>query len=118
MVRNSFRARLIVGAVLWISVGLLLSGLVLSQLFEELVVRQVDHDLTDHAEELRSLLERRPDGTLAAPRALSDPRFAVPGFRALLAGRRWQRPGLALAFRCRTTRCPSMPPTWIGRRSW
>lgn len=77
MLRNSFRARLIVGAVLWISVGLLLSGLVLSKLFEELVVRQVDHDLTDHSEELRGLVERRPDGTLAVPRPLSDPRFAA-----------------------------------------
>lgn len=77
MLRNSFRARLIVGAVLWISVGLLLSGLVLSRLFEELVVRQVDHDLTDHSEELRGLVERRPDGTLAVPRPLSDPRFAA-----------------------------------------
>ena len=79
MLRNSFRARLIVGAVLWISIGLLMSGFVLSRLFDELVVRQFDHDLTDHAEELRSLLERRSDGTLAIPRSLSDPRFAVPG---------------------------------------
>jgi signal transduction histidine kinase len=88
MLRNSFRARLIVGAVLWISIGLLLSGLVLSRLFEELVIRQVDHDLTDHAEELRGLLERSPDGTLAVPRSLSDPRFAVPG-----SGLYWQVEG-------------------------
>lgn len=88
MLRNSFHARLIVGAVLWISVGLLLSGVVLSQLFQELVIRQVDHDLTDHAEELRSLLERSPEGTLAVPRPLSDPRFAVPG-----SGLYWQVEG-------------------------
>lgn len=88
MLRNSFRARLIVGAVLWISVGLLLSGLVLSRLFEELVVHQVDHDLTDHSEELRGLLERRPDGALVVPRPLSDPRFAVPD-----SGLYWQVEG-------------------------
>lgn len=88
MLRNSFRARLIVGAVLWISVGLFLSGVVLSRLFQELVIRQVDHDLTDHAEELRSLLELGPDGTLAVPRPLSDPRFAVPG-----SGLYWQVEG-------------------------
>lgn len=88
MLRNSFRARLIVGAVLWISIGLLMSGFVLSRLFDELVVRQFDHDLTDHAEELRSLLERRSDGTLAIPRSLSDPRFAVPG-----SGLYWQIEG-------------------------
>jgi len=85
MPRNSFRTRLIVGAVLWISVGLLLSGLVLSQLFKELVIRQVDHDLTDHSEELRGTLERRADGSLAVPRPLSDHRFALPG-----SGLYWQ----------------------------
>ena len=78
MLRNSFRARLIVGAVLWISAGLLLSGLVLSQLFEELVVRQVDHDLLDHAEELRMSVARRTDGSIEVARGLSDARFAVP----------------------------------------
>lgn len=78
MLRNSFRARLIVGAVLWISAGLLLSGLVLSQLFEELVVRQVDHDLLDHAEELRMSVGRRTDGSIEVARGLSDARFAVP----------------------------------------
>lgn len=78
MLRNSFRARLIVGAVLWISAGLLLSGLVLSQLFEELVVRQVDHDLLDHAEELRMSVGRRTDGSIEVVRGLSDARFAVP----------------------------------------
>jgi signal transduction histidine kinase len=88
MPRSSFRTRLIIGAVLWISVGLLLSGLVLSRLFEELAIRQVDHDLTDHAEELRGLLERSSDGTLAVPRPLSDPRFAVPG-----SGLYWQLEG-------------------------
>ncbi|WP_428659017.1 sensor histidine kinase [Reyranella sp.] len=76
--RNSFRARLIVGAVLWISAGLLLSGLVLSQLFEELVIRQVDHDLLDHAEELRMSVERRTNGSIEVVRGLSDARFAVP----------------------------------------
>lgn len=64
--------------MLWISAGLLLSGLVLSQLFEDLVVRQVDHDLLDHAEELRMSVERRADGSIEVVRGLSDARFAVP----------------------------------------
>lgn len=78
MFRNSFRARLMLGAAIWISVGLLVSFFVLSHLFREVVTRQVDHDLSDHTEELYALLETDPGGTLGIRRQLSDPRVCCP----------------------------------------
>ena len=77
MFQNSFRARLILGAAVWISVGLLVSGFVLSQLFRDLVTTQVDHDLSDHSEELTTHAAVDPDGHPFVSRKLSDPRFAI-----------------------------------------
>lgn len=85
MLPNSLRARLILGAAIWIPAALVVSGLVLSQLFRDLVVAQVDHDLSDHAEELTSVARLSPDGTSLMPVKLSDPRFALPN-----SGLYWQ----------------------------
>ncbi|HZQ14623.1 MAG TPA: HAMP domain-containing sensor histidine kinase [Pseudolabrys sp.] len=85
MLRNSFHARLILGAAVWISVGLAVSGFMLSAIFRDLVTTQIDHDLSDHAEELGALIAIGSDGRPVVSRKMSDPRFAVAG-----SGLYWQ----------------------------
>lgn len=77
MLRNSFHARLILGAAVWISVGLAVSGFILSAIFRDLVTTQIDHDLSDHAEELSASIAIGSDGGPVVSRKMSDPRFAV-----------------------------------------
>ncbi|MEW6390710.1 MAG: ATP-binding protein [Pseudomonadota bacterium] len=72
---TSFRTRLIVGAAIWIIVGLAVSGFLLSELFKAHVTQQFDDELHGHAAELAALIELTPDGKLVLHRRLSDPRF-------------------------------------------
>lgn len=76
---RSFRARLIVGSVVWIIGGVALSGLALSELFREHVTEQFDGELHGHAEELIALAAVDPTGRPYLHRRLSDPRFLPPG---------------------------------------
>lgn len=78
MLRRNFRARLIIGAALWITLGLCVSGIVVYQILRRVVVSQFEHDLTDHAEELAALLkmDSGPRPTVRHP--LSDTRFLPP----------------------------------------
>ncbi len=76
---KSFRARLIVGSVVWILGGVALSGLALSELFREHVTEQFDGELHGHAEELAALAAVGADGRPFLHRRLSDPRFLPPG---------------------------------------
>ena len=82
---QSFRKRLMLGAVIWISIGVIVSGFVLSSLFRELVALQFDHDLYDHIVELEAALEIDPTGGSLAKRPLSDARFSPA-----LSGVYWQ----------------------------
>ena len=75
MFRQNFRARLIIGAVLWISVGLGISGFVLAAIFRNVIANQFDHDLLDHASELAGLVEIDPQLKPFVHRDVSDPRF-------------------------------------------
>jgi signal transduction histidine kinase len=75
MFRRNFRARLILGAMLWISIGLGISGFVLAALFRNVVAAQFDHDLLDHVEELAGLVEIDPQRAPFLQRHVSDPRF-------------------------------------------
>jgi signal transduction histidine kinase len=75
MFRQNFRTRLVIGAVLWISIGLGTSGLVLADIFRNVVARQFDHDLLDHATELASLVDIGPQLKPIVHRDVSDPRF-------------------------------------------
>lgn len=72
---TSFRMRLIAGAVIWIIVGLTVSGFLLSELFKAHVTQQFDDELHGHAAELAALIGVAPDGKLYLHRRLSDPRF-------------------------------------------
>lgn len=75
MFRQNFRARLIIGAALWISIGMGVSGFVLAAIFRDVVARQFDHDLLDHAEELANLVRIDPQSALFVREDVSDPRF-------------------------------------------
>ena len=75
MFRQNFRARLILGAVLWISIGMAISGFVLAGIFRNVIAIQFDHDLLDHASELAALVEIDPQLKPFVHRDVSDPRF-------------------------------------------
>lgn len=85
MLRNSFRGRLILGALVWISAGIGISGFILSSLFRDMAIVQFDHDLSDHIEELKNVLDIDSQRVLFVHRALSDPRFSPA-----LSGVYWQ----------------------------
>jgi signal transduction histidine kinase len=72
---QNFRARLIIGAALWISIGLGVSGFILRDIFRSVVARQFDNDLLDHATELASLVDVDPQLKPIVHRDVSDPRF-------------------------------------------
>jgi signal transduction histidine kinase len=75
----SFRTRLIVGAVIWITAGLVVSGWVLSELFRAHVTEQFDDELHGHAAELAVLAAVDASGQPYLHRRLSDPRFLPKG---------------------------------------
>ncbi len=78
MFKQSFRAHLIIGAMIWISIGLGFSGFLLAAMLREIVTSQFDHDLSDHAQELVGLVDVDPQQNAFVHRDLSDPRFLPP----------------------------------------
>lgn len=82
---SSFRARLLLGSVIWIAGGVALSGFALSEMFREHVTVQFDAELRGHADELAALVHVSPGGVPYLQRRLSDPRFQPPG-----SGYYWQ----------------------------
>lgn len=85
---NSLRARLLVGAILWIVAGVAVAGFSISALFRAHVTELVNAELIGHLDELERLLVRTPAGQVAMAQRLSDPRFGQPG-----AGFYWQVSG-------------------------
>lgn len=82
---KSFRARLILGSVVWIVAGVAFSGMALAGLFREHVTEQFDGELHGHAEELAALVQLDGQGRAFLQRRLSDPRFQPEG-----SGYYWQ----------------------------
>jgi len=76
---TSFRARLIVGAIIWITAGLAVSGKMLAELFRAHVTEQFDEELHGHAAELAVLAAVDKTGKPYLHRRLSDPRFLPAG---------------------------------------
>ena len=81
----SLRARLLIGALIWITVGVSAAGFFISALFRQHATALVDAEMHGHLEELGSLIDIAPGGAPELYRALSDPRFSEPG-----SGYSWQ----------------------------
>ncbi len=75
---RSLRFRLIVGAAIWVTAAVVLSGFILLQLFQSHVRASYQMMLTTHMEQLAALLQHRADGLLELRGPLSEPRFTKP----------------------------------------
>src|SRR5580765_5909800 len=82
---RSLRARLILGAVIWIAIGVSAAGVFISALFRQHATALVDSEMHGHLEELGTLIDVNSDGTPELYRTLSDPRFSQAG-----SGYSWQ----------------------------
>lgn len=89
----SLKKRLVGAAVLWIAIGLVTAGFVLSAIFRDHVAKQFNDELYVHLDELQRLVHV-VDGQARIVRQLSDPRYDVA-----LSGFYWevQRDGNVLA---------------------
>jgi signal transduction histidine kinase len=72
---KSLRARLIVGAVVWIAIGVSAAGIFISALFRQYTIELVDNELRKDLEELMTLIDVEATGFPHLSRPLSDPRF-------------------------------------------
>jgi signal transduction histidine kinase len=82
---RSLRARLVIGAVIWITVGVSAAGVFISALFSQHATALVDAEMQGHLDELASLIDISPEGRPELYRPLSDPRFSNAG-----SGYSWQ----------------------------
>ena len=78
-VPRSLHARLVIGAIIWIVVGVSAAGIFISALFRQHATALVDAEMRGHLEELGSLIDIDADGTPELYRSLSDPRFSQLG---------------------------------------
>jgi signal transduction histidine kinase len=74
---RSLKGRLIAAATLWIAVGMIAAGFVLSAVFQKHVTEQFYDELFVHLDELQRLAEFSKDGRPHLQRNLSDPRYDV-----------------------------------------
>jgi len=82
---KSLRTRLVIGALIWISIGVSAAGVFISVLFGQHAAALVDSEMMGHVEELASLIDVNPEGAPHLYRPLSDPRFGFAG-----SGYSWQ----------------------------
>lgn len=83
--RQSLRARLLMGTLIWISVALVLTGTVLTVLFKTYATKQFDQELRTYLIQLIANLEVTADGNALVRAQPADPRFNQP-----LSGLYWQ----------------------------
>ena len=82
---RSLRARLILGAFIWITIGVSAAGIFISALFRQHATELTDSEMRGHLEELASLIDVNAQGEPELYRVLSDPRFSQPD-----SGYSWQ----------------------------
>jgi signal transduction histidine kinase len=82
---RSLRARLIIGAAIWIAIGVSAAGIFIAALFRQFANDLMDGELRKHLEELVTLIDVDDEGFPHLYRPLSDPRFAQIG-----SGFSWQ----------------------------
>ena len=90
---RSLRARLVIGAAIWIAVGIYAAGIFISALFRQYATDLVEIELRNHLEELVSLIDVDDEGFPHLHRLPSDPVFSEIG-----SGYSWQvsRSGVSL----------------------
>ncbi len=90
---RSLRARLVIGAVIWIAVGIYAAGIFISALFRQYATDLVEIELRNRLEELVSLIDVDDEGFPHLHRLPSDPVFGEIG-----SGYSWQvsRSGVSL----------------------
>jgi len=82
---RSLRTRLIIGAAIWIGIGVSAAGIFIAALFRQFATEMVDTDLRKHLEELVVLIDVDADGFPHMYRPLSYPIFSQVG-----SGFSWQ----------------------------
>jgi signal transduction histidine kinase len=82
---KSLRARLVIGAAIWVSVGVYAAGIFITELFRQYAINLVDSGLHRDLEELMMLIDVDAGGFPHLPRPLSDPLFGQAG-----SGFSWQ----------------------------
>lgn len=82
---RSLRARLVIGAAIWISIGIYAAGIFITELFREYATSLVDGALRRDLDELMMLIDVDAAGFPHLPRPLSDPLFGQVG-----SGFSWQ----------------------------
>jgi signal transduction histidine kinase len=82
---KSIRARLVIGAAIWICIGVYAAGIFITELFRQYATSLVDSDLRRDLEELMTLIDVDAVGFPHLPRPLSDPLFGEVG-----SGFSWQ----------------------------
>jgi signal transduction histidine kinase len=90
---SSLRARLIIGAIIGITIGVSAAGIFISALFLQQATELVDGEMRGHLDELASIVDVDARGEPELYRPLSDPRFSQVG-----SGLSWQvsRDGISL----------------------
>lgn len=83
--RQSLRARLLLGTVLWISIALIITGTVLTVLFKTHATKQFDQELRTYLIQLVANLDVSTDGKAFLKTQPAEPRFNQP-----LSGLYWQ----------------------------
>lgn len=74
---GSLKSRLITVSTLWIALGIVAAGFVLSAVFRHHVTQQFYDELYVHLDELQRLAEFKDDSKALLQRNLSDPRYEV-----------------------------------------
>ncbi|MEE8438033.1 MAG: HAMP domain-containing sensor histidine kinase [Micropepsaceae bacterium] len=82
---SSLRARLVLGGVIWIAIGVTIAGVFIAALFREHATQLFEADMRGHLDELAMLIDVEPGGNPRIFRQSSDPRF-----NALNSGLAWQ----------------------------
>jgi len=72
---NSLQFRLLIGTAIWIGIGIVVGGLLVSSLFRWNLLQGYHEELTVHLEELAALTAIDQSGQPYLLRRLSDPRF-------------------------------------------
>ncbi|TWB77845.1 signal transduction histidine kinase [Nitrospirillum amazonense] len=85
---SSLTRRLFLLSVLWIAPALVITGIILTDLFRTHAEAELSRRMAQHLDELAAVLEVTPDGAVALARDLSDPRFRRP-----LSGLYWRVDG-------------------------